>query len=156
MTRSQLTIFISFFTITAIVFLDRISKIFFSQLLSLGESIPAIRNVFHLTLVHNTGIAFGLFKNQGIVFVVISAIAILLFSAYLYLHREDEHFGPLYIFAFSLIIGGALGNLIDRVCFGYVIDFIDFQVWPVFNLADSAITIGTIIILMTCIPFFSK
>jgi len=156
MTRPQLTIFISSLTITTIVFFDRILKIFFSQLLSMGESIPVIRNVFHLTLVHNTGIAFGLFKNQGIVFIVISAIAIILFSTYLYLHREDERFGLFYIFAFSLIIGGALGNLIDRLYFGYVIDFIDFRVWPVFNLADSAITIGTIIILVTCIPFFSK
>jgi signal peptidase II len=58
--------------------------------------------------------------------------------------------------AFSLILGGAIGNLIDRVYYGYVIDFIDCRIWPVFNVADSAITIGAIIIALKCIPLFVK
>ncbi len=156
MTKSQLTIFIASLTITTIVLFDRILKIFFSHLLSLDESVQVVRNFFYFTLVHNTGIAFGFFKNQSIIFVVISTIAIILFSVYLYLHRKDEYFGLLEVFGFSLIIGGALGNLIDRILFGHVIDFIDFRVWPVFNLADSAITVGTVIILIKCIPSSSK
>ena len=65
------------------------------------------------------------------------------------LHKLD-------LVAFSLILGGALGNLIDRLRFGYVIDFLDFRIWPVFNIADSAITIGIILLIITCIPSFSK
>ena len=156
MTNSQKTAFISTFTVFTIVILDRISKVFFSRILDLGESIPIIRNIFHVTLVHNTGIAFGFFKNYGLFFVFVSFIAIILFSLYLYRHRYPEHLRLIEIFAFSLVISGAVGNLIDRISFGYVIDFIDFRVWPVFNVADSAITLGTIIILIKCIPSFSK
>lgn len=156
MTNSQKTAFISTFTVFTVVILDRISKVFFSCILDLGESIPVIRNIFHVTLVHNTGIAFGFFKNYGFFFVFVSFVAIVLFGLYLYRHRHHEHLRLIEIFAFSLIISGAVGNLIDRLSFGYVIDFIDFRIWPVFNVADSAITVGTIIILIKCIPFFSK
>ena len=61
-----------------------------------------------------------------------------------------------YIIAFSLILGGAIGNLIDRMMYGYVIDFIDFRIWPVFNIADSAITVGAVIIALKCIPSSAK
>ncbi|MCX5681683.1 MAG: signal peptidase II, partial [Candidatus Omnitrophica bacterium] len=60
------------------------------------------------------------------------------------------------VFAFSLIIGGAFGNLIDRLQFGYVIDFIDFRIWPVFNIADSAITVGAFLLIIKCIPSSAK
>jgi len=101
-------------------------------------------------------IAFGFFKSYGLLFVFISLVAIILFSFYLYRHRHHEHLRLVEVFAFSLVISGAIGNLIDRLSFGYVVDFIDFRFWPVFNVADSAITIGTIIILIKCIPSFSK
>ena len=154
--RSRLNIFISLVVVIGIVFLDRASKIFFSDMLSLGESIPVLRNIFHITLVHNTGIAFGLFKNQGIVFIIIPVIAIALIVFNIYYQRSNNEVNPMYIVGFSLILAGAIGNLIDRILFGYVIDFIDFRIWPVFNLADSAITIGTLIILIKCIPSFAK
>jgi signal peptidase II len=119
----------------------------------LRESLPIIRDYFHMTLVHNTGIAFGLFKNQGIVFIIIPVIAIILLGYNIYYYKNnDENLSRLYIVAFSLILGGAIGNLIDRILFGYVIDFIDLRVWPVFNLADSAITIGALIIALKYIP----
>lgn len=154
--RSRITILISGITVLSVVFLDRVSKILFSNLLSLGESIPVIRNVFHFTLVHNTGIAFGLFKNQGIVFVIIPIIAVILIGFNIYYYRNSKEVSRIYIVAFSLILGGAIGNLIDRIYFGHVIDFIDFRIWPVFNLADSAITVGAVIILIKCIPSFVK
>lgn len=156
MARTKIVILVSSLTICTAVVLDRISKVFFSHLLSVGESIPVVRNVVHATLVHNTGIAFGLFKDKGFLFIIIAIIAIALFIVHLYLHRNNKHFGKIYVFAFSLIIGGAIGNLIDRIHYGFVIDFIDFRIWPVFNLADSAITVGTIIIILKCIPSFSK
>lgn len=115
-----------------------------------------IPKILHFTLVHNTGIAFGLFKNQGVIFIIISIIAIFLFSWFLYSRRQEEDFSKLSILAFSLIIGGAFGNLIDRLQFGFVIDFIDFRVWPVFNIADSAITIGAAILIYKCIPLSAK
>ena len=155
--RSQFDIFLSLITVTTIIFTDRISKLYFSKILTVGESFPVIRNAVHMTLVHNTGMAFGLFKNQGIVFIIIPIIAVvlLIFNIYNYRNNEEE-LSRVYIVAFSLILGGAIGNLIDRIYFGYVIDFIDLRVWPVFNIADSAITIGATIILFKCIPLSAK
>ena len=151
--RSQFDIFLSLSTVSSVVFLDRLTKMFCSGILNLGESLPVLRNIFHITLVHNTGIAFGLFRNQGIVFIIIPIIAVVLLIYNIkYYKSNDEHLSRLYIRAFSLILGGAIGNLIDRIYYGYVIDFIDLRVWPVFNLADSAITIGALIIAVKFIP----
>jgi len=151
--RSQIDILLSLLTVSFLVFLDRISKIFFSQLLSVGESLPLIPKVLHMTLVHNTGIAFGLFKNQGIVFIIVPLIAIVLLVYNIYYYKTNgEQLSRVYIVAFSMILAGAMGNLIDRIAFGYVIDFIDLRVWPVFNIADSAITVGAVVIGLKCIP----
>lgn len=150
---SKLDIVLSLMTVGTIVFLDRITKIFFSKILTLGESLPIIRNVLHMTLVHNTGIAFGLFKNQGFVFIVISIIAVVLLIYNIYYYKTNgEKISRLYIIAFSLILGGAIGNMIDRILYGYVVDFIDFRVWPVFNIADSAVTVGAVLIAIQCMP----
>ena len=154
--RSQGKILLSFTTVIVTVLLDRILKIYFVKNLAFGESVPIVQDVFHFTLIHNTGIAFGLFKNQGIVFIIIPIIAILVIAYHIFTSHQDDNAGYLYIFAFSLILAGALGNLIDRIAYGYVIDFIDFRIWPVFNLADTAITIGAIFILIKCIPSFVK
>jgi signal peptidase II len=142
--------------VLCVIFFDRLSKIFFSSLLSHGESFPVFRNIFHFTLVHNTGIAFGFFKNYNSFFIIVSFIAVLFFTSYLFFNRNSSDMRTAELVAFSLIIAGALGNLIDRLILGYVIDFIDFRFWPVFNIADSAITIGTTILLIKCIPFFAK
>lgn len=152
LTHSQWDVLISILTVGMVVGFDRMTKVVFSNILQLGESIPVITNVFHFTLVYNTGIAFGLFKNQGIVFVIIPIIAIALLVYNIYYYQKMGELSRMYIIGFSLILGGAIGNLIDRMMFGHVIDFIDFQVWPVFNIADSAITVGAVIILWTCFP----
>ena len=155
--RSQFDIILSLGTTLLIVFFDRMTKFFFTDLLSYGESLPIIKNVFHMTLIHNTGIAFGFFKDQGIVFIIIPIIAIILLVFNIFYYRQnDEALSRPYIIAFSLILGGAVGNLIDRIAYGYVIDFIDFRIWPVFNIADSAITIGAVIILFQCFQLSSK
>lgn len=105
-----------------------------------------------MTLVHNTGIAFGLFRDQGLLFIIVPIIAVVILLVYnIYYYRQTGSLSKLYILGFSLILGGAIGNLIDRLTLGYVIDFIDLRVWPVFNVADSAITIGTIIIILKCL-----
>jgi signal peptidase II len=100
--------------------------------------------------------AFGLFKDHGIVFIIIPVIAIALLVYNIYYYQENENLSRSYIVAFALILGGAIGNLIDRIHIGHVIDFLDFRFFPVFNIADSAITIGAIIILIKCIPLSVK
>ena len=154
--RSQVDIFLSLITVSLIIFFDRITKIYFSNFLSLGESLPVVRHVLHFTVVHNTGIAFGFFRDQGIVFIFIPVIAVVLLIFNIYFYKNNKALSQIYIVAFSLILGGAIGNLIDRIFFGYVIDFIDLRVWPVFNIADSAITVGAFIILFKCIPYSAK
>lgn len=149
--RSQKDIYISLVITITVIFFDRLTKVFFTNLLDYGESLPVIKNFFHFTLVYNTGIAFGLFKDHGLVFIVIPIIAIILLIFNIYYYRKnDEALSRSYIIAFSLILGGAIGNLYDRIVHGYVIDFFDFRVWPVFNIADSAITIGALIIAFKC------
>jgi len=120
--------------------LDRLSKWWVVRTLALGESLPLIPGVFHLTHVRNTGAAFSLFPNATLVLAVFSALVV----------------GGLVVFApriqelgikweLGLFLGGALGNLIDRVRDGAVVDFLDFRIWPVFNLADTALVIGVLI-----------
>jgi signal peptidase II len=150
--RSSLDIFICLATVGSVILFDRLTKVFFSSVLKLGESLPVIKHVFHFTLVHNNGIAFGLFKDNGFVFFIIPAIAVFLLIYNVYYYHKFGELDWVYIVAFSLILGGAIGNLIDRFTFGHVIDFIDFRIWPVFNIADSAITIGALIILFKCFP----
>lgn len=155
--RSQLDIFFTLITTSFVVITDRITKSFFSDLLSYGESIAVIPNILYMTLVHNTGIAFGLFKDQGLVFIIIPIVAIILLVFNIYFYRQNgDVLDRSYIFSFSLILGGAIGNLYDRMMFGYVIDFIDFRIWPVFNIADSAITIGAVLIAFKCIQQSAK
>lgn len=155
--RSQFDIFLALAVTSLVFLLDRATKIFFSQLLSAGESFPIIRRVLHVTLVHNTGIAFGLFKDQGGVFIMIPLIAVVLLVFNIYYYRQNnEVINRTYIVSFALILGGALGNLTDRVVHGHVIDFIDLRVWPVFNIADSAITIGAVIIAVKCFQLSNR
>ncbi len=155
--RSQWNVSLALFVTLAVIFLDRITKIFFSGVLGLGESLPVIPHVLQATLVHNTGIAFGFFRDQGIVFIIIPVIAIILLIFNVYYYRQNkEVLNRGYVIAFSLILGGAMGNLFDRITYGYVIDFIDFHVWPVFNVADSAITIGAVIIAWQCFQLSEK
>ncbi|OGW96750.1 MAG: signal peptidase II [Omnitrophica WOR_2 bacterium GWC2_45_7] len=147
----------SLFSTFTIILTDRVTKIFFNDLLLPGESLPLIKNIIHMTLVHNTGIAFGLFKDHGVVFIVIPIIAIILLIFNIYYYRKNNKaLSHTYIVAFSLILGGAIGNLFDRIVYGHVIDFIDFRVWPVFNIADSAITIGALMIAIKCFQLTAK
>ncbi|MDD4909909.1 MAG: signal peptidase II [Candidatus Omnitrophica bacterium] len=131
--RKKIILLLSF-----ILLLDQATKLYFSSRFSPGESLPIIKNILHFTLVFNTGAAFGIFKDQASVFVLIGILAVCFIIFNL---RRDGASGR---WALLLILAGAIGNLIDRARLGYVIDFIDFRVWPVFNIADSAITIGAV------------
>lgn len=131
-----------------VIVLDQISKYFISQRFSWGES-HTVTRFFDLVCAHNSGAAFSLFADQpgwqrGF-FIAVASLASLLII-YL-LHRNKGSI--LSKLALSLILGGALGNLIDRITHGYVVDFLSFHLgtyaWPAFNLADSAITLGAIL-----------
>ena len=111
--------------------------------MQLGESIPP-DGFFRLTYVTNTGAAFGLFPDQAIPLTLTAAVGVIA----LLLHYRWGISDSLWLkSSLGLQLGGALGNLIDRLRFGHVIDFLDFRVWPVFNLADSAIVVGAIVLI---------
>ena len=110
--------------------------------MSLGQSIPS-EGILRLTYVTNTGGAFGLFANHTLPLILTAILAVVvLFLYYRHLPLENHLFRT----ALGLQLGGAAGNLIDRLYSGRVTDFIDIGMWPVFNLADSAIVIGVIIV----------
>jgi len=132
------------FVVLTILSLDQLTKLLVTKNLAPYQSVPVISGIFHITLVHNRGAAFGLLKGQFYLFVLASIGAIILIA--LHLKKNSGRKFDVYSLSLLLILAGALGNLIDRLAFGYVIDFLDFRVWPVFNLADSAITIGAILL----------
>ncbi|MFH1552629.1 MAG: signal peptidase II [Candidatus Omnitrophota bacterium] len=129
-----------YFIVLSIYLLDQVSKFCVEKLVLQGSSIPVIKNIFHITLVYNTGAAFGMLREHAYLFVVIAVLAAALICYFLM--RRSRVLSVTQKLALCFILGGILGNLTDRIRFGYVIDFIDFRVWPVFNFADSFITAG--------------
>lgn len=105
-----------------------------------GQSL-AVNFFFHLTRVNNNGAAFGFFKELRYFLIGFSIICVMVLTAMLW-RRRKASIPLLAETALSLIIGGALGNLADRLLYGYVVDFLDFRVWPVFNVADASISLG--------------
>ena len=131
------------FIIVSVIFsLDQLTKLIISRNFFYNEFVPVIKGVFYLTLVHNRGAAFGILKNQVPFFILTSLFAVFL----IYLNLKKNKDKKIYRISLGLILAGALGNLIDRLFLGYVIDFLDFRIWPVFNVADSAITVGAILL----------
>lgn len=123
----------------AVVILDQFSKYIVAENMALGESIPIIEEVFHLTYILNPGAAFGMFAHNRLFFI---AIAVIVIGIIIWARREILA-SPWEVKAgCGLFLGGAIGNLIDRARQGLVIDFFDFRIWPVFNIADIAICIG--------------
>lgn len=129
-----------------IVVLDQVTKLYVDANFRLHETVPVIRDFFHLTYVRNKGAAFGILADNAIripFFITVSVVALLGILWYIKKIRDDQ---KLALFSLSLIFSGALGNLIDRIRLGEVIDFLDFfwqrHHWPAFNVADSAITVG--------------
>lgn len=141
-------------SVIVILFIDQCLKYLVRQNLAVGQSIPIIKDILHVTFVSNTGAAFGLFKKATVLFAVISVVAagFILTLLVNIIRRGDFFKRPMFNFGLILIFSGAFGNLIDRVLFFYVIDFIDFRIWPVFNIADSSITIGTFLLMLSFLP----
>ena len=134
-----------------VVIIDQITKILIYKNLPLYHSITIIPGFFNITHIHNPGGAFGFMAHQNsslrnFFFILLASIAVCLIF---YFYKSTYRTHPFLASGFALILGGAIGNLIDRIRFGKVVDFLDFYVhnyhWPAFNVADSAITVGVTI-----------
>lgn len=128
-----------YFIMLMVIFCDQLIKILIRSNFLLYQSIPLVSDVFHLTYVQNTGAGFGIMAGRQNFFVIIAGLIITGLLIYKYQAADNR----LLDLALGLIIGGALGNVIDRIFLGYVVDYLDFRIWPVFNLADSMIVIGS-------------
>jgi signal peptidase II len=134
--------------------LDLLSKQYLIHSIQYGTSIPVIKGFFSIVHIHNRGVAFGFLANLSefyrLVFLCGVSGVVLLIILYLILNGKNRN--TVYIVSLSLVGGGALGNLFERVANGYVVDFLDFHIknyhYPAFNLADSFITIGIIVLFL--------
>ena len=136
--------------LSVIIVLDQVSKSVVDRILPLNHSIPVIPNLFSLTYIRNTGAAFGIFARSAplvrLPLLVLFSLMAIGFIVMMLKRLSESEKGL--ITALSFILGGALGNLLDRLFYGEVIDFLDFYWssyhWPAFNFADSFITLGVI------------
>jgi signal peptidase II len=133
-----------------VLLFDQITKYIIRKNLNFGDSISIIHNIFHITHTSNTGAAFGMFPKAQNFFIVISIIAIaaLIFFVYTFKFKKGNH---IFYTSIGLILGGATGNLLDRLILRRVTDFLDFGInpkirWPTFNIADSCVVIGFFIL----------
>ena len=139
-----------------VLFCDQASKYFLLGSLKQDTSIPIVKNIFHITLVFNSGAAFGMFSvgannYSPLHFFLafgIAALAILI----VFLPRVLKADLVIKI-AYAFMLGGISGNLIDRIRFGYVVDFLDFRIWPVFNIADSAISVAVLLLCVRLLKY---
>jgi len=136
-----------------VVVLDQLAKYYIQARMVPGMSIPVIDGVFDITYVLNPGAAFGILEHQTAFFLVVALIMIV--AICYYYPRIPPGYRLLRI-GIGLQVGGAAGNVIDRVKTGYVVDFLDFRVWPVFNIADMAIVTGVALIIYNTLYLSGK
>lgn len=129
----------------AVFISDQIIKRVVAGAMAPNQSIPLIKNILHLTYVQNRGAAFGIFWGKTWFLLFVGAVVI---AAIIYFHERIK-FNDMLQVPLALLLGGSLGNLSDRFIFHYVVDYIDFRVWPVFNLADIFINMGVFLIIIT-------
>lgn len=126
-----------------VLILDQLSKYLVENNLY-KKSIDIIENVFSLTYVENYGAAWGIFSDNNWIILILTPILVTLIISYLYKFSKNK----LEYIAGGLIIGGAIGNYLDRIVRGYVVDFFDVKIWPVFNVADIGIVVGCILMIL--------
>lgn len=139
-----------YFIIAVLVFVaDQLTKYLVLFNMVPGQSVAIIEGVFHLTFVRNTGAAFSNFQDQRWGLVIVTSIVLIILVVYFFRRMHQEHWSLL--LAIALIIGGGSGNLVDRIRLGYVVDMFDFQVWPVFNIADIGVVLGCVFLIINVI-----
>ena len=136
------------FLVPVTIVVDQVSKLIVRFNMNRGESLEVIGQFFQLTYIHNPGAAFGFNLGSPLIHTVISVIA-LFFLIYIYRNFEEEEVSGRY--GISLVLGGAIGNIIDRIYLGEVVDFFDVGLgsyrWPIFNFADSFVTVGVFVLI---------
>lgn len=135
------SLYMKYYLLTAaIIIADQISKLMIRGWMDVGESIPVLGQFFRITYVRNTGAAFSMLSGQRILLIVIPVVVVAGALWYFH-HHKDKHWT--FYTAWAMIIAGGIGNLIDRVIFGWVTDMLDFSIFPpVFNIADIGVTVG--------------
>jgi signal peptidase II len=131
--------YIFIFLSLGLILLDQATKFLIRFFMEKGHSVALIPNILHITYIQNTGIAFGFFQNSLSLLIWLSVIVL---GLVLYFY-DKIHFVPR-----ALLVAGIIGNLIDRIFLRFVVDFIDFRIWPSFNVADSCLTIGVILLII--------
>ena len=144
---------IFFLTAALVVVADQLSKLWIRSNLLVGQSLFEV-GFFRFTHVHNTGAAFGIFQGYSSILTIVAFIGVAVLLTYtLFIHpRFPLLNGSLSRLALGLVLGGTIGNIIDRLRQGYVTDFIDIGVWPTFNLADSSVVVGAIMFAYVLLP----
>ncbi|MHB1127746.1 MAG: signal peptidase II [Bacillota bacterium] len=132
-----------FLIIAFAILLDQGSKMFIQSTMHLGDSLPVIWGIFHITFIKNPGAAFGVLANRTSLFVAITVLVVLVILA---LYRQIPPEWKILRIGLAMLVGGALGNLLDRVRMGTVVDFLDLRFWPIFNLADTFVVVGVILL----------
>jgi signal peptidase II len=132
-----------------VILLDQLTKWWVQQSMALNAYQTLVPGVLKLTHVHNTGSAFSLFRGAGVWLVFVSIVSLVAILRYWFsLQRRGMVISPVLLLGLALPFGGAAGNLIDRLHLGYVVDFLELPRWPVFNVADSAITVGAVLLVL--------
>ncbi len=108
-----------------------------------GQSFPIIENIFHITYIENPGAAFGILANQRMLFLVLTALIV---GVMIYLYFSLNNKKSITAISLGVVVSGAIGNFIDRFMQGTVTDFLDFRIWPIFNIADICICVGLALI----------
>ena len=126
--------------IALLVIVDQWTKYSIRTGMALNQTIPVIQDVFHITYIQNFGAAFSILQNKQVLLIGVSGVAVAIMLFYLVRKKKELH--GLVKCALAFVIAGGLGNLIDRLSLSYVVDFFDFRVFPVFNVADIAVCLG--------------
>lgn len=129
-----------FIIIAIIVALDQVTKYLIQANMQMGQSSAICGDLFYLTYIHNYGAAFSLLQNHTGLLIAFPSAVTLVVMVMMAKMRKKAHWTLL--LSMALIAGGGVGNLIDRVAYGYVVDFFDFRIWPIFNVADIAVCCG--------------
>lgn len=140
-----------------LVALDQITKFIVRTSFALYESHPLIKNVFHLTYIQNTGIAWGMFKNGRTIFLILTVLVLLVCACFYAKIPQNKRFTSIRV-CLVFLVSGAIGNMIDRISLRYVVDFFDFRLinFPIFNVADIYVTVSMIVLILLCAFYYHE
>ena len=142
-----------YFWIAGIILLDQIVKLAIRNAMYVGQIIPVVKDIFHITYVQNRGAAFNMLDGKSLFLIMVPAIAIVIAIWYMEKHLK-EHWTLLV--SLVLVVAGGIGNLIDRCFMGFVTDMFDFRIWPVFNVADIAVCVGAGVLILYTFAFYEE